>query len=378
MRAFFQSDRSLLTTAHERETAKKHRPLALTRLRDMVCWVYPLLLLLSSTSPGSALPNLQPTTEKTGAPVQLSFIREFSSAEDVKGISHPILNKALDIVAGPKDPSPPPDSMLLQPHAVTTDSNRRIFVTDITGGVIHVFDFVNHEYWLLGAGSHLRSPLGITTDADGNVYVSDTSLRTVFVYDARGKFMHYLTKPRGDESYFDAPRGIAIDPATEHVYVCDTPRHMVIVLDKKGHVVTTLGKRGGGSAPGEFKNPTQVVARGGEIFVLDVGNSRVQILDPKGHLQREIPLANVDNRAGLAVDGEGKIYVTDPEIEHIQVFDYDGHLLSSFGAPGANAGQFNWISGAWVDSGHCLYVVDSQNKRVQLFETSGVRAGGCQ
>ena len=346
-------------------------------MRDMVFWVFWFLLLLSSGPPGSALPNPQPSTEKAGTSVQLSFVREFSSAEDVKGISHPILNKALDIVAGPKDPSPPPDSMLVQPHAVTTDSSRRIFVTDITGGVVHVFDFANREYWLLGAGNHLRSPLGITTDADGNVYVSDSSLRTVFVYDSRGKFLHYLKKPRGNESYFDAPRGIAIDPVTEHVYVCDTPRHMVIVLDKKGHVVATLGKRGGGSAPGEFKNPTQVVARAGEIFVLDVGNSRVQILDQRDHFQKEIPIANVDNRTGLAVDGEGKIYVTDPEIEHIQAFDHDGHFISSFGGPGAGAGQFNWISGAWVDSGHCLYAVDSQNKRVQVFDISGVHAGGC-
>jgi hypothetical protein len=243
--------------------------------------------------------------------------------------------------------------------------------------VVHVFDFANHEYWLLGAGNHLRSPLGIATDREGNVYVSDSSLRTVFVYDSRGKFLHYLKKPRGNESYFDAPRGIAIDPVTERVYVCDTPRHMVIILDKKGHVLGTVGKRGGGSAPAEFKNPTQVVARAGEIFVLDVGNSRVQIVDQRGQFKREIRLANVDNRAGLAVDAEGKVYITDPEIEHLQAFDHDGRLLYSFGQPGASAGQFNWISGAWVDSGSCLYVVDSENKRVQLFQIAGARAGSC-
>jgi DNA-binding beta-propeller fold protein YncE len=308
--------------------------------------------------------------------VQLNFVREFSSAEDVKGISHPILNKALDIIAGSKDPSPPAASMLLQPHAVTTDFNHRIFVTDITAGVVHVFDFANHEYWLLGAGNHLRLPLGIATDREGNVYVSDSSLRTVFVYDSKGKFIHYLKKPRGNESYFDAPRGIAVDPVREHIYVCDTPRHMIIILDKKGHVVATLGKRGGGTAPGEFNNPTQVVSRAGEIVVLDAGNSRVQILDQRGHFQREIPLAYVGYRTGLAVDGEVNIYVN-PELDRLQVFDGNGQLLYSFGEHGTGTGQFNGISGAWVDSGHCLYVVDSENKRVQLFQIAGLRAGGC-
>jgi hypothetical protein len=377
MRAFLRKKRLLLETLREGGKMKKYLASDPPSPRDVFFWMCSFLLLLSSISPGSDLPNPQPGKEKTATSVPLSFVREFSSSEDVKGISHPILNKALDIVAGPKDPSPPPESMLLQPHAVTTDLNRRIFVTDITGGVVHVFDFANHEYWLLGAGNHLRSPLGIATDRDGNIYVSDSSLQTVFVYDSKGKFLHNLKKPRGDESYFDAPRGIAIDQVTEHIYVCDTPRHMLIILDKKGHVISTLGKRGGGSAPAEFKYPTQVVARAGEIFVLDVGNSRVQILDQRGQFRREIRLANIDSRAGLAVDGEGKIYVTDPEIEHLQVFDHDGHFLYSFGQPGASAGQFNWISGAWVDSGSCLYVVDSENKRVQLFQIPGERAGGC-
>ncbi len=340
-------------------------------LRKSNVAIYSLLIFLTSTSPSSGLPRSQ-----LGS-VKLSFVREFSSAEDVKGISHPILNKTLDVIAGPKDGSPAAPSMLLQPHAVTSDLNHRIFITDITGGVVHVFDFAKHEYWRLGTGNRFRSPLGIATDREGNVYVSDSSLRTVFVYDARGKFIHYLKKPRGGESYFDAPRGIAVDPVTEHIYVCDTPRHMVIVLDKKGHVIATLGKRGGGTGPGEFKNPTQIVASAGEIFVLDTGNSRVQILDQRGQFEREIRLANVDNRAGLAVDGESKIYVTDPEIEHLQAFDHNGQLLYSFGAPGTSAGQFNWISGAWVDSGHCLYVVDSENKRVQLFQIAGSGAGAC-
>jgi hypothetical protein len=163
---------------------------------------------------------------------------------------------------------------------------------------------------------------------------------------------------------------------TEHIYVCGTPRHMIIILDKKGHVLATLGKRGGGTAPGEFNNPTQVVSTAREIVVLDAGNSRVQILDQRGHFQREIPLAYVGYRAALAVDGEDNIYVN-PELDRLQVFDANGQLLYSFGEHGTGAGQFNGISGAWVDAGHCLYLVDTNNKRVQLFQIAGVGAGGC-
>src|SRR5579884_2630581 len=150
----------------------------------------------------------------------LVFVRQFSSAEDVKGESHPILNKTLDIIAGPREDLPPPTSVLQQPNAVTTDLNDRIFVTDAGTGTVHVFDFAQGEHSVLRGGDRLRSPMGIAADREGNVYVSDGSLHTVLVYDRKGKFLHYLKKARGEESYFETPRGIANDPATDHIYVC--------------------------------------------------------------------------------------------------------------------------------------------------------------
>jgi DNA-binding beta-propeller fold protein YncE len=304
-------------------------------------------------------------------------VREFHSAQDVKREMHPILNRAVDIIAGPKQQEASDSNVLQRPYAVTTDSTHRVFVTDVSAGTVHVFDFVHSKYSLLRGGDSLRSPLGVAADQDGNVYVSDSSLRTVLVYDSKGKFRHNLKNPRGQESYFDAPRGIAVDTASGQIYVCDTPRHMVIVLDKKGRVLARFGKRGGGKGPGEFRYPTQVVTSGREIVVYDSGNFRIQVLDLRGHFQNEIRLADATNSAAVAVDRDRNIYVSDPQLDQLRVFRHDGQLLYEFGQVGKDAGQFNGISGIWVDSGYCLYVVDSQNKRVQLFQIHGPHANEC-
>jgi len=160
--------------------------------------------------------------------------------------------------------------------------------------------------------------------------------------------------------------------------VCDPPRHMVIMLDKKGHVLDRFGKRGGGTRQGEFRYPTQLVVAGGELVVLDSRNLRVQILDVRGRFRREIKLAYTDNRTGLAVDGDRNIYVTDPVLDRIQVFNHGSQLLYEFGRSGKEAGEFNGASGMWVDSGHCLYVVDAQNKRVQVLQIDGQNTNACQ
>jgi len=337
-----------------------------------------VLLLMMARVPGSAPPNAsQSKTIENNAPAHLAFVRMFSSAKDVNQELHPVLNRSFDILAGPKEPEPTIDAMQ-KPYSVTTDSAHRIFVTDVGAKVVHVFDFVHSTYSHLRGGDRLRSPLGVAADHEGNVYVSDSLLQNILVYDPSGKFHRYLKKSRGNESYFDTPAGIAVDAATEHLYVCDTSRHLVIVLDARGHVLARLGKRFGGNGPGEFRYPTRVVAAGGEIAVLDLGNSRIQILDAQGHFLKEIKLGEPSDRSGLAMDNDMNIYVTDPYINRLQVFNHDGQPIYDFGGAGNDAGLFNGISGVWVDSGHCLYVVDTQNKRVQLFQIRGTSADGCQ
>jgi DNA-binding beta-propeller fold protein YncE len=311
-------------------------------------------------------------------PTQLPhFVRQFSSAQDVRR-AHPVMDRTVDIIAGLKADEQHHD-FLQAPYAITTDIRGRVFVTDTDAAKVHVFDFAHSKYSsLLGSGERLRRPVGVATDQEGNVYVSDADSREILVYDLKDKFRHPLKKRKGVESYFEAPWGIAIDSATQRIYVCDTARHMVIGLDKKGRVLERFGIRGGGTKPGEFRRPTQVVAAGGEIFVLDLGNSRVQIFNLRERSWREITAVDADMRSGLAVDKHGNIYVSDTGLNRISVFNHEGRFLYIFGQYGTKPGEFNGVSGLWVDSGQCLYAVDAQNKRIQVFSTqqSGL-AGNC-
>jgi len=307
----------------------------------------------------------------------LTFVRQFATAQDVNSGPEPLLTQAVNAIAGPpEDPQHPP-LLLQRPLAVTTDSSHRLYVTDISGAAVHVFDYLRSKYSVLKGGGPMRSPVGVAADRQGNVYVSDSTLRTVLIFDSKGKFSRYLKRPRGEESYFDGPHGIAIDPASGHIYVCDSPRQMVIVLDRKGGLVTRIGVRSGGSDKGEFRNPTQAAISRDEIAVLDSGNTRVQILDLRGHFRREIKVAYIDNQSGLAMDDDKNIYVSDPELNHLQVFAPDGHMLYDFGETGTKPGQFDHISGLWVDSGHCLYIADTNNRRVEEFRIGSGGVPGC-
>jgi len=73
---------------------------------------------------------------------------------------------------------------------------------------------------------------------------------------------------------------------------------------------------------------------------------------------------------GVAVDGQGHVYVADAVFNRVQIFDRQGRFLLAFGREGAKDGQFLLPSGVFI-TGDRIYVADSYNQRVQVFQFLG-------
>ncbi len=71
---------------------------------------------------------------------------------------------------------------------------------------------------------------------------------------------------------------------------------------------------------------------------------------------------------GVAVDGEGHVYVVDALFDAVQIFDEDGRFLLGFGQRGVGRGEFWLPNGLFIDLDGRIYVADSYNRRVQVFE----------
>lgn len=318
-------------------------------------------------------PDAVHSASKTRAALRLTSIGSLSSSADVRR-QHPLLDRAVDIVAGPADPEPR-DQVLQRPTGVATDSKHRVFVTDAGARTVHVFDFAAQKYFRLEPEkSRLGAPSAIAIDNEDNVYVADAQRGWIVVYDSHGKFRRYLGRFKDNESYFQSPTSIAVDRTTGHLYVSDTTRDMIVVLDPKGKVLARFGRRGGGSAPGEFMRPTALAISGDRVIVLDALNSRLQILDLQGHFRDEIKVSlgannwGWDHSSGLGADNDGNIYLSDGALGILRVLDRAGNSLYVVGRGGKDDASLWSPSGISVGAERCVYVVDPANHRVQMFQ----------
>ena len=75
--------------------------------------------------------------------------------------------------------------------------------------------------------------------------------------------------------------------------------------------------------------------------------------------------------AGIVVDSQGNVYVTDEWLNRVSIFDNEGNFLRFWGSSGHGDGELDGPSGIDIDKEDNLYVADSRNHRVQKFTKDG-------
>ena len=74
-----------------------------------------------------------------------------------------------------------------------------------------------------------------------------------------------------------------------------------------------------------------------------------------------------DISRGVAVDEQGFIFVADSGNNRIQIFNPDGTFLRAFGRWGQSDAEFKGLEGIAVNASGNILVADRENHRIQIF-----------
>lgn len=196
-----------------------------------------------------------------------------------------------------------------------------------------------------------------------------------------------------------SPRAVAVGADGRQV-IADSGNHRIVVLDAAGNFLLEFGGRcdlsageaGGcvdrdGAGPmelgdGQFNEPWGVAVDGqGQIFVSDTWNGRIQVFGPDGSFVRKWGYLNTSQEMGdpmamfgprgLAVDGNGNLWVADTGKKRITLFSAMGEFMQQVGGGGTTLGRFEEPTDVAVDPRDgSIFVADAWNLRIQKLDAT--------
>jgi sugar lactone lactonase YvrE len=245
------------------------------------------------------------------------------------------------------------------------------------------------------------APSDVLLDKDGNIYLwewNDNRIRCIrsngIIETYAGVGIPGYSGDGGpaDEARFGNTHGAGID-TSGNIYVADAGNHCIRRIDSHTGILTTIAGTGvpGFSGDGglalnaQFNIPNHVVVdRQGNIYVLDGGNMRIRCITPDGiintycgtgvrgfsgdgglALNAQFDLELPPDEGGLAVDGQGNLYLADTHNNKIRKIDRNTGVINTISLAAAVVGV------ALDNQGNVYFDANQADKRIVKMGTNG-------
>ena len=219
----------------------------------------------------------------------------------------------------------------------------------------------------------LIGPYGIAIDSKGLVYVADQRVGAVFIFNTETHDAQMIRN--GYEAHFGWINGLAIDD-DDRLFVADGKMRRIMVFNAKHEVE--------GQITEGLEDPVGIAldTENRFLYAVDTQQDQVLVYDADSlKLLRRIGTGGKNHfltspgdfgaPQGVALDKDGNVYVTDTLNNRVEIFDADGNFISLFGKHGDGPGYFARPKGIAIDGDGHIWVADEMEDRLQVFNREG-------
>ncbi len=215
----------------------------------------------------------------------------------------------------------------------------------------------------ISAEGRLMNPIGAAIDSKGNIWVTSwgnfSDAGEVIVFKEDGTLIKKM-EGISETEYFNAMGGIITD-GIGFVYI--GTQHYIAKFDENWNFVTKIGE-------GKVTDIAQMAFDSkGNIWCASNGTQTIAGFKPNGTFISQFTTTHAPT--GFAIDGSGNFYFTTTDDNKVYKYGSDGTLKKSFSGAGRGEGRL-WIPyGAAVSPSGEILVADTENGRIQAFDSDG-------
>lgn len=312
---------------------------------------------------------------------------------------------------------------LASPAAVVVDGSGNLYIADQANNRIRKVDGSGNISTFAGNGetdfsgdggpatsAALNSPFGVAVDGSGNFYIADqnnqrirkiTTGGTISTVAGNGSYGFGGDNGAATAASLARPSGVAVD-GSGNLYIADYFNHRIRKVTTGGIITTVAGNGTAGfggdngtATSANLNEPSGIaVDASGNLYIADEGNHRIRKVTTGGIITTvagngtagfggdngAATSANLANPKGVAVDGQGTLYIADYGNQRIRKVTTGGTISTvagtgsaGFGGDGgpAASASLNNPTGVAVDAYGYVFIADQNNQRIRQIATDG-------
>ena len=276
------------------------------------------------------------------------------------------------------------------PRSIVADSLGNYYVSDELNHRIQKFDNSGTHLATYGsygsADGQFMVQQGLSIDAEDRLYVADTYNNRIQVFETSPTWAHVKSFGKfGIYQPFDAtsfqadimnhPRGVYVERETGKVAVTDSSNNRVMVYNDFNSNFSFSQSQNG------FLNmslPAHAILEDGKLIVADSHSRILEYTSTLNNTNLFIQHGDYRNDAGMVSNAQsvcvnqknGDVYVSDSFNHRVQIFDSNGTYEKTYGGMGGPMGAgsalnyFNFPKQVTLDQYETVYVADFANSRI--------------
>lgn len=235
----------------------------------------------------------------------------------------------------------------------------------------------NNKQHLKPLPFQLLAPYGMAVNSKGDLYVADQKVGAIFIFNTETKDATLIAN--GRDASFALINGLAFDD-DDRLFVTDGKMRRVLVFDKNNKVVDQI-KDGlidpvGVAVDTENRQLYVVDTQADQVVVYDADTLKEKRRIGTGGKKHELNTpGNFSLPAFVALDKDNNVYVTDTMNYRVEIFDADGNYISQLGKHCDGPGCFAHPKGIAVDADGHIWVADPMLDLLQAFDRDGQLLG---